>query len=228
MATHAAGGRDDHDPRRRVLGAWAEALDQLRVAGVPPRPSATALEFALRYAPAHGAGDAGPALMELARLQSAAMYSPRSAVGRRRRRRVGAGRHDPRPRSGATSPAAARWRRMVRVPIVALERQLPESLQALDELGALGVERAHVGVDVGRDLVDRDEQRELTGVQRVEDLPVVVARPHAAAVGDDAQAREVVARLAHPARRAACTRVDDRPASSNDRTTRNATRSRNA
>jgi hypothetical protein len=64
------------DPRRRVLGAWAEALDQLRVAGVPPRPSATALEFALRYAPAYGAGDAGPALMELAELQSAAMYAP--------------------------------------------------------------------------------------------------------------------------------------------------------
>ena len=68
--------RKDHDPRRRVLGAWAEALDQLRIAGVPPRPSATALEFALRYAPAHGAGDAGPALMELARLQSAAMFAP--------------------------------------------------------------------------------------------------------------------------------------------------------
>ena len=68
--------RRDHDPRRRVLGAWAEALDQLRIAGVPPRPSATALEFALRYAPAHGAGDAGPALMELARLQSAAMFAP--------------------------------------------------------------------------------------------------------------------------------------------------------
>jgi len=67
--------RHDQDPRRRVLGAWAEALDQLRTAGIPPRPSATALEFALRYAPAHGVGDAGPALMELARLQSAAMFA---------------------------------------------------------------------------------------------------------------------------------------------------------
>jgi hypothetical protein len=67
--------RHDNDPRQRVLGAWAEALDQLRVAGVPPRPSATALEFALRYAPAHGAGDSGPALIELARLQSAAMFA---------------------------------------------------------------------------------------------------------------------------------------------------------
>jgi hypothetical protein len=67
--------RHAHDPRRRVLGAWAEALDQLRIGGVPPRPSATSLEFALRYAPAHGAGDAGPALMELAHLESAAMYA---------------------------------------------------------------------------------------------------------------------------------------------------------
>jgi hypothetical protein len=68
--------RTDADPRRRVLGAWNETLDQLRTAGVPPRPSATSLEFALRYAPAHGAGRAGgAALMELARLQSAAMYA---------------------------------------------------------------------------------------------------------------------------------------------------------
>jgi hypothetical protein len=42
---------------------------------VPSRPSATALEFALRYAPAYGAGDSGPALIELARLQSAAMFA---------------------------------------------------------------------------------------------------------------------------------------------------------
>jgi hypothetical protein len=67
--------RHDGDARRRVLGAWAEALDQLRTAGVPPRPSATAFEFAQRFAPAYGAGDAGPALMELAQLQSAAMYA---------------------------------------------------------------------------------------------------------------------------------------------------------
>jgi len=68
--------RNDRDLRQRVLGAWAEALDVLDAAGVPPRPSATALEFALRHAPAHGAGDAGPALMELARYQSAAMFAP--------------------------------------------------------------------------------------------------------------------------------------------------------
>jgi Transglutaminase-like superfamily/TgpA N-terminal domain/Domain of unknown function (DUF4129) len=68
--------RNDRDLRQRVLGAWAEALDHLDAAGVPPRPQATAIEFALRHAPAHGAGDAGPALMELARLQSAAMFAP--------------------------------------------------------------------------------------------------------------------------------------------------------
>jgi transglutaminase-like putative cysteine protease len=68
--------RHDRDPRRRVLGAWNEALDHLRTAGVPPKPSATSLEFASRFAPAHGAGNAGgAALLELARLQSAAMYA---------------------------------------------------------------------------------------------------------------------------------------------------------
>jgi transglutaminase-like putative cysteine protease len=68
--------RNAHDTRRRVLGAWAEALDLLTAAGVNPRPSATAVEFALRHAPAHGAGDAGPPLMDLARLHTAAMFAP--------------------------------------------------------------------------------------------------------------------------------------------------------
>jgi transglutaminase-like putative cysteine protease len=63
------------DARRRVLGAWAEALERLAAAGVTPRPSATSLEFALRHAPAHGAGGAGPPLMDLARLQSAALFA---------------------------------------------------------------------------------------------------------------------------------------------------------
>jgi transglutaminase-like putative cysteine protease len=64
------------DPRDRVLGAWAEALDHLSDAGVEPKPSATPLEFALRHAPAHGAGNAGPALMDLAQLQTAALFAP--------------------------------------------------------------------------------------------------------------------------------------------------------
>jgi hypothetical protein len=63
------------DTRRRVLGAWAEALERLAAAGVSPRPSATSIEFALRHAPARGAGGAGPPLMDLARLQSAAMFA---------------------------------------------------------------------------------------------------------------------------------------------------------
>jgi transglutaminase-like putative cysteine protease len=63
------------DVRDRVIGAWAEALDRLREAGVAPRASATPVEFALRHAPASGAGHAGPALMELARLQTAALFA---------------------------------------------------------------------------------------------------------------------------------------------------------
>jgi transglutaminase-like putative cysteine protease len=67
--------RHDSDPRRRVLGAWVEALERLRAAGVTARPAATSVEFALRYAPAHGAGGAGPPLMGLARLHTAAMFA---------------------------------------------------------------------------------------------------------------------------------------------------------
>jgi transglutaminase-like putative cysteine protease len=67
---HAPAARD------RILGAWAQALEHLAEAGVEPKPSATPLEFALRYAPAHGAGAAGPALMDLAVLQTAALFAP--------------------------------------------------------------------------------------------------------------------------------------------------------
>ena len=68
--------RHDPDSRRRVLGAWTEALEQLDAAGIRRRPATTSLEFALRQAPALGAGEAGPPLMDLARLHTAAMYSP--------------------------------------------------------------------------------------------------------------------------------------------------------
>ncbi len=68
--------RHARDARLRVLGAWAEALDRLAWSGIEPRPSATPTEFALRHAPAHGAGAAGPPLMELARLQTTAMFAP--------------------------------------------------------------------------------------------------------------------------------------------------------
>ena len=66
--------RHDPDPRRRVLAAWTEALERLSAAGVLRRPAATSLEFALRQAPAEGAGGAGPPLMDLARRHTAALY----------------------------------------------------------------------------------------------------------------------------------------------------------
>ena len=43
--------RHDPDERRRVLGAWTEALEQLDAAGIKRRPATTSLEFALRQAP---------------------------------------------------------------------------------------------------------------------------------------------------------------------------------
>lgn len=62
--------------RAKVAGAWDEAIDRLAEAGIERRPSSTAIEFALRHAPAHGAGEAGPPLMDLARLHTAAVFSP--------------------------------------------------------------------------------------------------------------------------------------------------------
>jgi hypothetical protein len=59
-----------------VTGAWSETLERLAEAGIAPRPSATPVEFALRHAPARGAGAAGPPLMELAHLQTAALFAP--------------------------------------------------------------------------------------------------------------------------------------------------------
>jgi transglutaminase-like putative cysteine protease len=62
--------------RGRVLGAWAQALERLAEVGVHRRPSTTPVEFAMREAPASGAGPAGPALLALAHLQTSALYAP--------------------------------------------------------------------------------------------------------------------------------------------------------
>jgi transglutaminase-like putative cysteine protease len=73
--------RHDPDNRRRVLSAWSEALERLSAAGIERRPSATSVEFAMRQAPALGAGAAGPPLMSLARLHTAAMYAVEAPSG---------------------------------------------------------------------------------------------------------------------------------------------------
>lgn len=67
---HAASGR------ARVTGAWDEALERLAEARIHRRPSSTPVEFAMREAPAGGAGDAGPPLLALAHLATSALYAP--------------------------------------------------------------------------------------------------------------------------------------------------------
>ncbi len=64
------------DGRAQIGGAWDEALERLAEAGVHRRPSTTPVEFAMREAPALGAGAAGPPLLALARLATTARYAP--------------------------------------------------------------------------------------------------------------------------------------------------------
>jgi hypothetical protein len=85
-----------------------------------------------------------------------------------------------------------------------------EGAEAVDEVAALGVERLDLGVDLGCVRVDRDEERELTPSQRVEDLAIVPARPHAVTVGHEPEAGDVLTRreevahgLPHPGEREA-------------------------
>jgi transglutaminase-like putative cysteine protease len=70
--------RRRHAPtdRERITGAWDEALERLAEARIHRRPSSTPVEFAMREAPAGGAGDAGPPLLALAHLATTAFYAP--------------------------------------------------------------------------------------------------------------------------------------------------------
>ncbi len=61
--------------RDRVTNAWAHAMECLALFDIRRRPSTTAVEFALREAPAAGVGDAGGPLLELSQLHTTAMYS---------------------------------------------------------------------------------------------------------------------------------------------------------
>ena len=88
-------------PRARIDGAWADVTEELARYDIRRRPAATLVEFALREAPAAGAGGAGPPLLELAQLQTA-----RDVCGRenpRSRTRTGHG--------NVPAPCAARSER---------------------------------------------------------------------------------------------------------------------
>ena len=204
------------------------------------RPAATLVEFALREAPAAGAGAAGPPLLELAQLQTRAMYgidepatddadrawecadkvgqALRAETPRRERIRQMVGLSSRHRRRKRALGSADRVRRQVGL------ARLGE--KSFDEARPVAGEGAHLGLHLVDDAFDRHEQRELAVAQRVEHLAVVAAGPHGAPVGDEAHRCQVVTpcgegpeRAAHPS--------GGVPASSSERTTRSTTRSRN-
>ena len=173
------------DPRDRVLGAWAQALDHLADAGVEPKPSATPVEFALRHAPAHGAGAAGPALMELAQLQTAALFAPDAPTDRRRDRR-GCRWTRSTARIGHQISAFIRWRRRLdprrwRPPTTSPRRlALTARAAGATKRIALRVERMDLGLDVSAARRSTaTNSASCPAAQRVEDLAVVAAGPDA-------------------------------------------------
>jgi transglutaminase-like putative cysteine protease len=76
LLQHSRRWRRAHAPttRARVDGAWTQVTEDLARRDIRRRPAATLVEFALREAPAAGAGAAGPPLLELAQLQTRSMY----------------------------------------------------------------------------------------------------------------------------------------------------------
>ncbi len=66
------------DARHRIVGAWAQAVERLAESGITRRPASTPVEFAMREAPALGAGAAGPPLLALAHLHTEALFDPDS------------------------------------------------------------------------------------------------------------------------------------------------------
>lgn len=65
--------------------------------------------------------------------------------------------------------------------------------EIVDERLPFARELADVGLDLGSEAVDRDEERELPVRERVEDLSVVAASPDTIAVGHEAELGELLA-----------------------------------
>ena len=64
--------------------------------------------------------------------------------------------------------------------------------QVVNERLALSAELPHIGLEVGGQPIDRDEQRELAVAERVEDLSVVPTRPDPLTICHESQLGDVV------------------------------------
>ena len=197
--------RHADDPRARVLGAWAQALDHLADAGVRAKTVGHSPRIRAAPRPRARRGCRRPRLRwswpssRPPRCSRPILRPPTTptavGAGRRDRRRTVARAVARHPVATTARPAPLRAGRAV------AGAAISRSLNPRRDRGAgrrtrerSAVERPHLGLDVLRQPVDGDEQRELAGAERVEDLAVVAARPDARSVGHEPQAREVVTR----------------------------------
>ncbi len=86
--------RHDPDDRRRVLGAWTEAMERLATAGIERRPSTTSLEFRVAASPRARRGRRRSAAHGSRAPAHAGAVLAATAVAERSRRRVGGVRRD--------------------------------------------------------------------------------------------------------------------------------------
>ena len=200
VAAHAAPSHDP-DARRRVLGAWTEALERLAAAGVTAAVG-DVVEFALRHAPAHGAGARGPAADGSRAAADRRAVRARAADDGRCRRQRGVrvdaidaalrgtvtrrrALADPSPRCAVATGAAD----------LGLTRLATSARSCVDERGALG---RRTRAPRRRRRPPRDRPRRTARADRARSAsriwPSSWHDPDVAAVGDEAQAaRDVVA-----------------------------------
>ena len=186
------------DPAVAVSGAWEEALDRLHEAAVVPQAAQTPLDLAAAVPAGTSPATTLPMRRLARRVRRGALRRRFGGPGRRRAAWESLDELERALDDGVSW--SRRWRRRLdastlRAPLTRRRRATARSARGWGDRRArwssstnalaIGVEVAHLRLDLVGEAVDRDEQRELAVRERVEDLAVVATRPHRVAVGHE-------------------------------------------